>query len=239
MRKPRDVSSLRTVLAAGDCVPVNLQERFSAIFGVPLQEAIGMTETFPIAINPKRAIRPGSLGIPSAGVEVRIVDAAGRDLTDGETGEMVVRCPANCIGYWNDPAATEALLRGGWLHSGDLGSRDSDGYLWFKGRKKQIIIRAGSNISPQEVEEVLDPHPAVFDVAVVGAPDPVYGELVMALVSLRKGAAPGEQELREYARRSLADYKVPERIYFLPQLPKGPTGKVDRSALKVSKPIEC
>ena len=239
VRKPRDVSSLRTVLAAGDRVPVNSQERFAAIFGVPLQEAIGMTETWPIAINPKLAIRPGSLGIPSAGVEVGIVDAGDTNLADGETGEIVVRSRANCVGYWNDPAATEALLRGGWLYSGDLGSRDSDGYLWFKGRKKQIIIRAGSNISSQEVEEVLYHHPAVFEVAVVGAPDPVYGELVMAFVSLRKGAAPAEQELREYARRSLADYKVPERIYFLPELPKSPTGKVDRSALKVSRPNEC
>lgn len=108
---------------------------------------------------------------------------------------------------------------------GDLGNRDSDGYLWFQGRRKQIIVRAGCNISSLEVEEVLYHHPAVFEVAVVGAPDPVYGELVMAFVSLRKGAAPGEQELREYARRSLADYKVPERIYFLPELPKGPHGK--------------
>jgi long-chain acyl-CoA synthetase len=232
VRKPRDVSSLRTVLAAGDRVPVKLQERFAAIFGMALQEGIGMTETFPIAFNPKLAIRPGSLGVPNGGVAVGIVDAGGRNLAGGETGEMVVRSLANCVGYWNDPAATDALLRGGWLHTGDLGSRDCDGYLWFKGRKKQIIIRAGSNISPQEVEEVLYHHPAVFEVAVVGVPDPIYGELVMAFVSLRKGAAPGEQELREYARRSLADYKVPERIYFLPELPKGSTGKLDRSAMK-------
>jgi|HubBroStandDraft_1064217.scaffolds.fasta_scaffold00898_11 long-chain acyl-CoA synthetase len=231
-RKPRDVSSLRTVLAAGDCVPVKLQERFAELFGLPLQEAIGLTETFPVAINPKLAIRPGSLGVPSASVEVRIVDAFDKSLADGETGEMAVRSPANCVGYWNDPAATEALLGGGWLHTGDLGSRDCDGYLWFKGRKKLIIIRAGSNISSQEVEEVLYRHPAVFEVAVVGAPDPLYGEIVVAFVSLREGAAPGERELREYARTSLADYKVPEKIYFLPELPMGLTGKLDRSALK-------
>ncbi len=234
VRKPRDVSSLRTVLGGGDSVPVQLQERFAAVFGLPLQEAIGMTETSPIAVNPKQAIRPGSLGIAVKDTELGIVDAAGRMLGDGETGEIVVRSPANCVGYWNDAAATEALLRGGWLHTGDLASRDRDGYFWFKGRKKAIIIRAGSNISPQEVEEVLYEHPAVFEAGVVGAPDPIYGEVPVAFVSLRNGSMPGEQELREHARRSLADYKVPERILFIPELPKGPTGKVDRSALKAT-----
>jgi long-chain acyl-CoA synthetase len=231
-RKPRDVSSLRTVLAAGDCVPVKLQERFAKLFGLPLQEAIGMTETYPIAWNPKGAIRPGSLGLPLSGIELRIVDVDDRNVQDGQTGEIVVRSPANCVGYWNDPAATEALLRGAWLHTGDLGSRDADGYIWFKGRKRQIIIRAGSNISPQEVEEALYQHPAVLEAGVIGSPDPVYGELVVAFVSLRNGATPSEQELREHARRSLADYKVPERILFIPELPKGTTGKVQRSALK-------
>jgi long-chain acyl-CoA synthetase len=162
-RKPRDVSSLRTVVAGGDRVPVNLQERFAARFGVPLQEVIGMTETLLIAFNPKRAIRPGSVGIPKAGVELRIVDVNDKELADGKTGEILVQSPANCIGYWNDPAATETLLRGGWLHTGDLGTRDSDGYFWFKGRKKEIIVHGGSNISPQEVEEVLYRHPAVFE----------------------------------------------------------------------------
>jgi long-chain acyl-CoA synthetase len=231
-RKPRDVSSLRTVLAGGDCVPVNMQERFATLFKIPLQEAIGMTETFPIAINPKRAIRPGSLGIRRPEVELAIVDGDDRKLPEGETGEIVVRSPANCIGYWNDAAATEALLRGGWLHTGDLATRDSDGYFWFKGRKKEIIIRGGSNISPQEVEEVLYHHPAVFEAGVIGAPDPTYGEAVIAFVSLRNGNAPSEAELRAYVRARLADYKVPERILFIPALPTGITGKVHRPALK-------
>ncbi|MGA8593296.1 MAG: fatty acid--CoA ligase family protein [Bryobacteraceae bacterium] len=232
MRRPRDTSSLRTVLAGGDCVPLKLQERFAVLFGVPLREVIGMTETFPITMNPSLAIRPGSVGIPKSDVELRIVDAADKPLEDGETGEIVVRSPANCVGYWNDPAATEALLRGGWLHTGDLGTRDSDGYFWFKGRKKEIIIRAGSNISPQEVEEALYQHPAVLEVGVIGEPDSIHGERVIAFVSLRNGAGPREWELREYARRSLADYKVPERIVFIRDLPKGATGKVHRPALK-------
>ncbi len=181
-RKPRDVSSLRTVVAGGDSVPVALQERFASLFPVRLQEGIGMSETFPMTVNPKRAIRPGSLGIPVNGVELRIVDAKGKVLTDGETGEIIVQSPANCIGYWNDPAATAALLSEGWLHTGDLGSCDSDGYFWFEGRKKQIIVHGGSNISPQEVEEALYQHPAVLEAGVIGVPDPIYGERVVAFV---------------------------------------------------------
>jgi long-chain acyl-CoA synthetase len=231
-QKPRNTSSLKTVLGAGDSVPLNLQERFAEVFGVPLQEAIGMTETFPTAFNPKGAVRPGSLGTATPGVEVAIIDADGRRLPDGETGEMAIQSPVNCLGYWNDPAATDALLRGGWLHSGDLATRDADGYFWFKGRMKQIIVHGGSNVSPQEVEEVLYQHPTVFEAGVVGAPDPLYGERVVAFVSLRNGDGPSEEELREYARKSLADYKVPERIFFLPELPKSVTGKVHRLALK-------
>jgi long-chain acyl-CoA synthetase len=232
IRTPRDVSSLRTVLAGGDTVPLELQERFATVFGLPLYEGIGMTETYPIAFNSRAASRPGSLGVPRPGVELRIVDTEDRDVADGEVGELVVRSPANSLGYWNDPTATEALLRGGWLHTGDLAVRDSDGFFWFKGRKKEIIIRGGSNISPQEVEEALFQHPAVFEAGVIGDPDPIYGERVVAFISLRNVSSPGEHELREFARKSLADYKVPEKIFFISELPKGATGKVHRHALK-------
>lgn len=231
--RPRDAGSLRTVLAGGDSVPLKLQERFAALFGLPIREAIGMSETFPIAVNPRHAVRPGSVGAPLAGVQMRIVDGAARPVGSGETGELAVRSPANCSGYWNDPVATAQLLRGNWLHTGDLMRRDAEGYYWFRGRKKQIIVRGGSNISPQEVEEVLYGHPAVFEAGVIGAPDPTYGERVIAFVSLRNGAAPDERILRDYVRTSLADYKVPERIIFVPELPKGTTGKVERTALRV------
>ena len=231
-RQPRDTSSLRTAVAGGDSVPPKLQERFAALLKVPLQEVIGMSETMLTAFNPKNAIRPGSVGRAAAGVQLAVVDADAKHLPDGEVGELVIQSPANCICYWNDPGATDALMHGGWLHSGDLAMRDSDGYFWFKGRKKEIIVRGGSNVSPQEVEEVLYQHPAVFEAGVVGAPDRVYGEQVVAFVSARNGNAPCEQDLREHARKSLADYKVPEKIFFLPQLPKGPTGKVHRATLK-------
>jgi long-chain acyl-CoA synthetase len=165
-------------------------------------------------------------------VQMRLIDPMDRDVADGESGEVVVRTAGSCAGYWNDPTATGQLLRDGWLHTGDLASRDAEGYLWFRGRSKQIIVRAGSNISPQEVEEVLYQHPAVLEAGVVGMPDPVYGEIVVAFVALRQGVAASEAQLQTFARTRLADYKTPEQIYFLPELPKGLTGKVDRRALQ-------
>jgi long-chain acyl-CoA synthetase len=230
VRHPRDVSSLRRVVAGGDTVPVSLQDRFREHFGLACPEVYGMTESLPASMNPPDAIRLGSVGKPS--VEIRIVDLQDHDVAPGETGEIIVRSPSNTIGYWNDDAATANLLRGGWLHTGDLGSFDPDGYLWFKGRLKQIIIRSGSNISPQEVEEAIYSHAAVLEAGVIGVPDPVYGERVIAFVALRAAARITEGELIAYARTRLADYKVPESIYFLDELPKGITGKVQRRALK-------
>ena len=231
-RKPRLVASLGTALSGGDTVPVALQDRFAALFGIPLQEIYGMTETLPITLIPKSALRPGSIGVPREGFQLRIVDPVGRDICGSETGEVVVCSAANCVGYWNDPAATEAALEDGWFRTGDFASRDADGYFWFKGRKKQIIIRAGSNISPQEVEEALYLHPAVLEAGVVGAPDILCGEQVVAFVATRSGQTVDEDALRQFARERLADYKVPERIVFLKELPKSPTGKVQRRALK-------
>ena len=186
VRSRRDTNSLRAVFAGGDRVPVDLQERFAAACGVPLREIFGMSQTYLVCFNLPHAIRPGSMGLPCGEVEVRIVDSTDRELPEGTTGEMVVCCPANCIGYWNDPSATEALLRGGWLHTGDLASRDHLGYVWFQGRRKEIIVRAGSNVSPQVVEVVLYQHPGVLEAGVTGSQIRCTGERVIAFVSLRK-----------------------------------------------------
>src|SRR5260370_22985103 len=140
--------------------------------------------------------------------------------------------PANCVGYWDDRRATAATFDDGWLRTGDLLRRDADGFFWFEGRVKEIIIRGGSNISPQEVEEALYHHPAVLEAGVIGMPDPVHGEIVIAFVALRDGFTVGEEQLQDLIRSRVADYKTPERIAFLPVLPKGPTGKVERRALK-------
>ncbi len=150
----------------------------------------------------------------------------------GEVGELLVKSPAMFVGYWNNPEATAAALDDGWLHTGDLARRDEDGYYWFVGRRKEIIIRGGSNISPLEVEEAIDEHPSVLRSGVVGAPDAHFGQIVVAYVVLREGAAAiNADELRQFVAERLAAYKVPERLVFVPDLPLNPTGKVDRHAL--------
>jgi long-chain acyl-CoA synthetase len=232
-RRPRDVSSMRLFYGGGDAVPASLQERFQALFGIPLLESFGMTECIAICrSNAVEGIRTGSIGRPAEGIEVRAADATGKTVPENETGEMAVRSARNFVGYWENPEATAETLRDGWLYTGDLVRCDSDGYFWFMGRKKEIIIRCGSNISPQEVEDALYQHPAVIQTGVIGKPHPIYGEQVVAFVSLREGQEISEQQLMEFARKRLADYKTPERILFLPDLPKGPTGKVQRRALK-------
>jgi long-chain acyl-CoA synthetase len=231
-RQPRDVRSMRHWLAGGDTVPVSLQEKFPRLFGLPLQEGYAMTESLVITWNRVHAIRPGSIGTVADAAEARVVGMTGAPVPDGEIGEMAVRSPANFLGYWEDPAATAAAVQDGWLLTGDLVRREADGYFWFAGRRKELIIRGGSNISPQEVEETLYRHPSILEVGVFGMPDPIYNERVVACVSLREGCLADQQELRDFARERLADYKVPEQIVFLPLLPKGLTGKVQRRALK-------
>jgi long-chain acyl-CoA synthetase len=153
-------------------------------------------------------------------------------LEPGYVGELLVRSEGNCIGYWNDPEAPAQLFKCGWLHTGDLASCDGDGDLWFQRRLKQIIIRGGSNISPQAVEEVLYQHPAVLEAGVVGLPDPMFTEVPVAFVSPRQGCNVPEDQLIDHTGTVLADHKVPIRIFFMEELPKGLTGKVDRRRLR-------
>jgi long-chain acyl-CoA synthetase len=230
-RSPRAVRSLRICLAGGDTVPVTLQERFRTLFGVPIREIYGMTETLPVTCVREGASRVGSVGPAVAGVETRVMNLSGKLACDGQIGELQVQSPANCVGYWDDPSVTAAAFDNGWLRTGDLVRRDSDGFFWFEGRLKQIIIRGGCNISPQEVEEALYHHPAVLEAGVIGIPDSIYGEKVIAFVALRDGLSVREHELQNLVRSRIADYKVPERVLFLPVLPKGPTGKLQRRAL--------
>jgi long-chain acyl-CoA synthetase len=232
-RRPRNMDSLRVGISGGDSVPLNLQERFQRLFPqAGTRELYGITEVVPVSCGTSAANRPGSLGRPASGIAIRVVDGAGRELADGETGELAIQSAANFIGYWKDDAATKAAVHDGWFLTGDLGHRDGDGFYWFKGRKKEIIIRGGSNISPQEVEEVLYRHPAVREAGVIGMPHPVYGEEVVACVALRDGQAVAGAQLCDFARRHLADYKAPTRVVFLDMLPKGITGKIQRRALK-------
>jgi long-chain acyl-CoA synthetase len=232
---PVDVSSLRLCSAGGDTVSLALQKEFQERFGVSIQEGVGMTESVPICLNLPGRVRPGSVGEPAEGMEVRVVDETGAPVEPGATGELIVRTAAKMIGYWNDPEATAATVRDGWLYTGDLARVDEDGYYWFAGRKKEIIIRGGSNVAPQEVEEVLLQHPAVFQAGVVGMPDPELGESVVAFVSLRDdGSGCCESELIDYARQFLSEHKVPGKVHFLADMPLGTTGKVSRKSLKES-----
>ena len=230
--RPRNVSTLRSVIGGGDVVSPTLQHRFREVFGLGLHEIYAMTELCPMTANRQDAFREGSVGVPLEGVDLRVVDLDGRDVPAGETGEIIARGLARCAGYWNYPEATRAAMGGGWLHTGDLGARDEDGFVWFKGRKKEVIIRAGSNISPQEVEAALYKHPAVLEAGVIGVPDPVTIERVAAFVVLREGHAASAEDLCAFARLHIADYKAPEEIHFRSCLPKNPVGKVQRRALK-------
>lgn len=232
--RPRDVSTLRTCLAGGDSVPLSLQQEFQHLFGCAIQEGIGMTEGVPICLNRPGRVRPGSVGEPALDVEVRIVDSSGAPVARGAVGELVFRAPAMMTGYWNEPAATAATIVDGWLHSGDLARQDPDGWYWFAGRKKEIIVRGGSNVAPQEVEDVLLQHVAVLEAGVVGVPDAEYGEAVVAFVTLRAASNCGENELIAFARQRLSDHKVPSRVHFRDALPLGNTGKVSRKSLKES-----
>jgi len=228
-----DLASLTYCLAGGDSVPRALTTRMRDILGLELHEGCGMTEVIPYTLNrPGFENRVGSIGPASIGIELRLVDLNGRDVEDGETGEILVRGEAVTAGYWEDSAATSQAFHGGWFRTGDLGRRDRDGYYWFVGRSKEIIVRGGSNISPLEVEETLARHPSVQEVAVVGVPHPALGETVAAFAVLRRGSATTPNDLRQFASEHIAAYKVPEQIEFLEELPRGLTGKVHRKALR-------
>jgi long-chain acyl-CoA synthetase len=234
-KSPFDVGSLRLCSAGGDTVSLALQKEFEQRFGVSIQEGVGMTESVPICLNRPGRIRAGSVGEPADGMEVRLVDETGSPVQPGTAGELIVRTAARMTGYWHDAEATAATVRDGWLYTGDLARVDEDGYYWFAGRKKEIIVRGGSNVAPQEVEEVLLQHPAVFQAGVVGMPDPELGESVVAFVSLRDdGGGCCESELIDHARRFLSEHKVPGKVHFLADMPLGTTGKVSRKRLRES-----
>jgi acyl-CoA synthetase (AMP-forming)/AMP-acid ligase II len=230
-----DLSSLRWCASGGDKVPLELHRRFEEILGWQVTEGIGMTECSHYASNPPFADkRIGSVGIPTEGREVCILDHRGEQVAVGKTGEIAIRSRARMDRYWDNPNATTDAVRDGWLHTGDLGRIDADGYLWFMGRRKELIIRAGSNISPQEVEEIFYQHPAVHLACVVGCPDPHLGERVEAYVAMVGDAqpVPTGEDLRDFVAARLAAYKVPEQVFVLDEMPRNPTGKVDRHRLE-------
>ncbi|HLH79936.1 MAG TPA: long-chain fatty acid--CoA ligase [Chthonomonas sp.] len=231
-----DLSSLRFLVSGGAPLPVAMLEALEKRFGVPVIEGDGPTECSPVtSANPLEGPRkPGSVGPPLPGVEIAIVDDEDRPLPTGEVGEIVVRGDNVMMGYLNQPEATREAMRNGWYHTGDLGRLDEDGYLYIVDRKKDMVITAGLNVYPREVEEVLITHPAVADVAVIGLPDALRGEEVVAVVVCKEGVSQEglDRELIRHCRARLADYKVPRKVFFRDSLPRSSTGKVLKRLLK-------
>jgi long-chain acyl-CoA synthetase len=228
-RERFDVSSLRLCVSGGAALPVELLRAFEEAFGCAILEGYGLSETSPVASfnHPHRERKPGSIGTPVAGVEMKLSSDDGSEPAEGEPGEVAIRGHNIMKGYWNRPTATaDAIDADGWFKTGDVARRDADGYYFIVDRKKDLIIRGGYNIYPREIEEVLYEHPAVAEAAVVGMPHDEFGEEVGAAVALKDGADCSEAELREYVKSQVAAYKYPRRVWILDELPKGPTGKI-------------
>jgi long-chain acyl-CoA synthetase len=233
-----DVSSVRLCVSGGSAMPVEVMRAFEEAFGAEILEGYGLSETSPVASynHPHRPRKPGSIGTPIEGVEMRAVDEDGNDVPQGEVGEIVIRGHNVMKGYWQRPDATAEVMRGGWLHTGDVATVDEDGYFFIVDRKKDMIIRGGYNVYPREIEEVLYEHPAVSEAAVVGVPDEAMGEEVGAAVALKPGEDVDPAELTAFVKQRVAAYKYPRRIWFVDDLPKGPTGKILKREIEVPEP---
>ncbi len=231
---PEDFACLRICRAGADKVSTELLSEFAALAGFPIDEGYGMTEVGLTTLNPPAGpIKQGSIGPPIAGYSVSLRSEEGEQIAEpGTVGRVWIRTASRMAGYWDAPEATAEVLEGEWLDSGDLAHADEDGYLWFFGRKKQVIVHDGSNISPLEVEAALAEHECVGLAGVVGVHDTVHGENVRAYVTVREGAErPTAADLIVFCRDRVG-YKAPEEVVFLDEMPLNPTGKIDRVGLK-------
>ena len=230
-----DLSRMRLLTSGSDRLPDDLFFGFAETFGHTLLERYGMSETGMNLSNPLHGERRvGSVGLPLPGVDVRIVDpATGAPLPDDMVGEVQIRGPHVCKGYWRQPDKTAAAFTpDGWLRTGDMGLRAPDGYFTLKGRAKDLIISGGFNIYPPEVELALAEHPAVAASAVIGCPDDEWGERVVALVILTPGCSATAQEIMAHCRERLAAYKTPRVVHFVDEFPRNALGKVQKAILR-------
>ncbi|MDH4420698.1 MULTISPECIES: long-chain-fatty-acid--CoA ligase [Bacillus] len=232
--KEYDISSIQACISGSAPLPVEVQEEFERVTGGKLVEGYGLTESSPVThgnfLWEKRV--PGSIGVPWPDTEAIIMSLeTGEALPPGEIGEIVVKGPQIMKGYWNKPEETAAVLQDGWLHTGDVGYMDEDGFFYVKDRKKDMIVASGFNVYPREVEEVLYENEKVQEVVTIGVPDPYRGETVKAFVVLKEGAECTEEELDQFARKYLAAYKVPKVYEFRSELPKTTVGKILRRVL--------
>jgi long-chain acyl-CoA synthetase len=227
--KEYDTSNLRLCISGGASLPVETLTSFEQEFNCKILEGYGLSETSPVASfnHPDKERKPGSIGTPIEGVELKLVDDDGNDSAPGEVGEIAIRGHNVMKGYWRKPEATaESIDADGWFKTGDMAKIDDDGYFFIVDRKKDLIIRGGYNVYPREVEEVLYAHTAVLEVAVVAVPHDELGEEVGAAVVLNAGESASADDIREYCKAEVAAYKYPRHVWFIDELPKGPTGKI-------------
>ena len=227
-----DTSSLRVCVSGGAALPLEILNGFEAAFGCVVLEGYGLSETSPVAsFNRPHLRKAGSIGTPVDGVEMRLLEP-----TPDGVGEIAIRGHNVMKGYWRHPDATsQAIDADGWFRSGDLGRVDEDGCYFIVDRKKELIIRGGYNVYPREIEEVIYEHPAVREAAVIGITHPELGEEVGAAVALKEGADVDESDVREFVRSQVAAYKYPRHVWFVDELPKGPTGKILKRAIEVPR----
>jgi long-chain acyl-CoA synthetase len=230
-----DASGLEVCVSGGAAMPVEVMRAFEEKFGCQILEGYGLSETSPVASFNRRdrERKPGSIGLPVDGVEMRVVDDDGNELPPGEPGEVAIRGHNVMKGYWHrEDATAEALDADGWFKTGDIARIDEDGYFFIVDRKKELVIRGGFNIYPREIEEVLYEHPAVREAAVIGVPHADLGEEVAAAVALKTGAEASPGDLRDYVKQRVAAYKYPRHVWLVDELPKGPTGKILKREIK-------
>jgi len=225
-------------VSGGAALPVEILHAFDKAYGCPILEGYGLSETSPVAsFNHPGAVRkPGSIGTPVEGVQMRVLDLDGADVATGEIGEIAIKGHNVMKGYWQRPDATAAAIVDGWFRTGDLGRVDDDGYFFVVDRTKDLIIRGGFNVYPREIEEVLYEHPAVAEAAVIGVPHDSLGEEVTAVVALKDGATATPDEVRDFVKSQVAAYKYPRQVWFVDELPKGPTGKIRKRDIVVPTP---
>lgn len=231
-----DVSALRMAASGGAALPLEVLRGFESSFDATLLEGYGLSETSPVVcFNQMDGIRkPGSIGTTVRGAQLRVLNEEGQEVSPGEVGELAVSGGYVMKGYWNNPEATEAAIPDGWFRTGDMARMDEDKVFFIVDRKKDMILRGGYNVYPREVEEVLYEHPAVSEAAVLGQPDELHGEEVVAVVVLKEDAEPVEpEEIRDFVAERLAAYKYPRRVIIADELPKGPTGKILKREIKV------
>ena len=228
-----DLSHLNLCISGGAAMPQQTMEDFEKTFNVKILEGNGPTETSPVAyVNPVDGERKsGSVGLPIPETEVKIVDENDNEMPIGEIGEITVKGDHVMKGYYKMPDATEKALRGGWLHTGDLGKMDQDGYVYIVDRKKDMINVGGMNVYPREIEEQLYKHPKIREAAVVATKDELRGEIPKAIIVLKDGESASEREIQKYCMQYFANYKVPKLVDFLDELPKNATGKIDKKSL--------